>query len=285
MSTPPPVWFVTGASAGLGRALVSEIARRGDMAIAAARNTDDVGDLVDLAPERVLPVRCDVTDEAEIAHAVRDAEERFGRIDVLVNNAGYGLLSTLEEAGSDQIERQFAVNLFGPIRLMRAILPGMRRRGRGTIVNISSSAGSRGIPGSGYYCASKAALEALGEALAGETENLGIRSMLVTPGPLRTDFMGRSIDQPSQRMAAYEPIAEQRRAHLATDKMQAGDTARAAALIIETVLSPDPPMRLPLGSMACASISNAYRTKLADIARSESVAPKADFAGRKEDAE
>lgn len=271
------VWFVTGASSGLGKAIVIEASRRGQQVAAVARNAEDLAPIIAEAPDRIRAITCDVSDPAAIDAAVAEASVVFGGIDVLVNNAGYGFLSTIEEAGDEQIERQFAVNLFGPLRLVRQVLPGMRARGKGMIVNVSSTAGSRGIAGSGYYCASKAALESMTEALAGEIGPLGIRAMIVAPGPFRTDFMGRSLDQPVAPIEAYASVSDQRRRYIDTSGEQRGDPVRAARIIVDAILSDDPPMRLPLGSFACQTISNAYREKLTDIARSAALAPMADF--------
>lgn len=268
---------MTGASSGLGKALVAEALRRGHRVAAAARNIADLAEQVAQAPDRVKAIACDVADPAAIDAAVIKAETSFGRIDVLLNNAGYGFLTTVEEAGDDQIERQFAVNLSGPVRLMRKVLPGMRARGSGLIANVSSTAGSRGIAGSGYYCASKAALEAMTEALAGEVAPLGIRAMIVAPGPFRTDFMGRSLERPETAIDAYAPIAEQRQRYVETGGEQRGDPVRAARIIVDAILSDDPPLRLPLGAFACQTITTAYRDKIADIARSAELAPLADY--------
>lgn len=273
----PRTWFVTGASAGFGRALVHEILARGDRLIATARKPADVAVLAALAPEQLLAVRMDITDAAQIAAAVAAAHDRFGAIDVLVNNAGYGLLSTIEEADDDAILRQFETNVFGPAALMRAVLPHMRARRSGFIVNVSSTAGARGIAGSGYYSASKAALEALTEAVAAETGEIGIRAMIVCPGPFRTDFFGRSIDAPESAIGDYAGIAAQRRAYTAMDGQQRGDPQRGARIIVETVLGDDPPLRLVLGGKALPTITGALEAKLADLVRSRSTAPQADF--------
>lgn len=270
-------WFVTGASAGFGKALVREIVTRGGNAVAAARNVDDCADLVALAPDRVMAVTLDVTSPDQIAHAVAAALDRFGAIDVLVNNAGYGFLSTIEEASDVDVRRQFETNLFGPAALMRAVLPAMRARHSGFIVNVSSTAGSRGFAGSGYYSASKAALEALTEALAGEARELGIRAMIVTPGPFRTDFFGRSMSLPETEIADYATVIGQRRTYAASQGQQQGDPARGAAIIVDTVTGPNPPLRLVLGGKAQPTIVAAYQAKIADLAWSIDVAPRADF--------
>lgn len=270
-------WFVTGASAGFGRALVRDILLRGDRAVAAARRPEDVTDLVALAPDRCMAVRLDVTSGAAIEAAVTAAIERFGAIDILVNNAGYGFLSTIEEADVQAVERQFATNVLGPAALMRAVLPGMRARRSGFVVNISSTAGARGFAGSGYYSASKAALEAMTEALAAEARDLGIRAMIVCPGPFRTDFFGRSIDLPETEIADYASTLAQRRAYAATDGTQRGDPARGAKIIIDTVLDEAPPLRLVLGAQAHPTIVAAHEAKITDLQWSATVAPLADF--------
>jgi len=271
------VWFVTGASTGLGKAVAREALARGHKVAAAARDPDDVADLAGAFPEHVLPVTCDVTQKTQIEDAIAATFARFGAIDVLVNNAGYGFLSTIEEASDKQIERQFAVNLFGPIALMRAVLPHMRERKSGFVVNLSSTAGSRGFPGSGYYSATKAALEALTEALAGEAAAFGVRSMIVAPGPFRTDFFGRSVERPGKSIPEYSSIAQTREGYLKTDHQQRGDPDRAARIIVDSVLSPMPPLRLPLGAGAPETICSAYRKKIADIERNASLAAQADF--------
>ncbi|MBB35053.1 MAG: short-chain dehydrogenase/reductase [Hirschia sp.] len=277
MSLAGKTWFVTGASAGFGKAIVREVIARGGNAVAAARNPDDIADLVSEAPERVQAVKLDVTSDDQIAQSVSSALTRFGQIDVLVNNAGYGFLSTIEEAEDGAVRRQFETNLFGPAALMRAVLPGMRERRDGYIVNVSSTAGSRGFAGSGYYSASKAALEALTEALADEARGLGIRAMIVAPGPFRTDFFGRSMQLPDNEIADYANVLSQRQALASMDGQQRGDPVRGARIIVDTVMGENPPLRLVLGGQAQPTIVGAYRTKIADLAWSETIAPQADF--------
>jgi NAD(P)-dependent dehydrogenase (short-subunit alcohol dehydrogenase family) len=270
MIAPDATWLVTGASAGFGREIVRAAAARGARVIATARNPDDVADL---ASDRVVAARLDVTRPETIAPLL----ERFGPVDVLVNNAGYGLMATVEEATEAEVQRQFATNLFGPAALVRAVLPAMRRRRSGLVINVSSTAGSRGLPGSGYYSASKAALEMLTEALALEVADLGLRAMIVAPGPFRTDFFSRSIDAPTAGLADYAPIAAQRAAWLALDGAQRGDPVRGAAMIVAAALSADPPARLLLGGQAVASAGGACRARLAQIERCADTAPLADF--------
>ena len=277
MSLAGRTWFVTGASAGFGKAIVREVLARGGNAVAAARSPADVEELVAIAPDRVLAAKLDVTEAGEIDASVQAALGRFGAIDVLVNNAGYGFLSAIEEAGDDQVRHQFEVNLFGPAALMRAVLPGMRARRSGFVVNVSSTAGTRGFPGSGYYSGSKAALEALTESLAKEAATLGIRALIVEPGPFRTDFFGRSIRMPAREIGDYEAAVATRKMNVAADGQQRGDPARAARIIVDTVTSADPPMRLILGGRAYDTATQAFRDKLTDMERSRDLAAQADF--------
>ncbi len=268
------VWLVTGASAGFGREIVHAAQARGARVLATARTLADVADL---ACDRVAPARLDLTRPDTIEPALALAQQRFGPIDVLVNNAGYGLMATVEEATDEAVRRQFETNLFGPAALVRAVLPAMRARRSGLVINVSSTAGSRGLPGSGYYSASKAALEMLTEALALEVAGLGLRAMIVAPGPFRTDFFRRSIDAPTAGLADYAPIAAQRAAWLALDGAQRGDPVRGAAMIVAAALSADPPPRLLLGGQAVASAGGACRDRLAQIERCADTAPLADF--------
>ncbi len=266
-------WFVTGASAGFGAAIVQEILSRGDCVIAAARRIEDIA----IRDDRLLPVRLDVTRRSDMEAAVTAAIGCFGAIDVLVNNAGYGLLSTIEEAEEAAVRRQFDTNVFGPAALMRAVLPHMRARRSGFIVNVSSTAGARGFAGSGYYCASKAALEAMTEALAAEAADLGIRAMIVSPGPFRTDFYGRSLDTPHSEIGDYAAAVALRDAAAASSGQQRGDPERGARIIVDTVLGDNPPLRLLLGGRSHETVTGALQAKLADLQRSEATAPLADF--------
>ena len=268
-------WFVTGASTGLGREMVREVLARGGNAVAAMRDPAMAAGLD--GGDRLLVVPLDVTRPDAVTAAVKAALARFVRIDVLVNNAGYGLLSTLEEASDDAIRTQFETNLFGPIALMRACLPAMRAQGSGLVVNVSSTAGSRGFAGSGYYSASKAGLEALTEALDGEARELGIRGMIVAPGPFRTEFFGRSIRAPETEIGAYAPVIAARHAYIAFDGKQQGDPVRAAKIIVDAASSDDPPLRLPLGGDACETIAAAHQAKVDQVRACAALAPLADY--------
>ncbi|MCG2840954.1 oxidoreductase [Sandaracinobacter sp. RS1-74] len=271
-------WLVTGASSGFGLALSRELLARGHRVAATARHPADIRRLAEIASEdRLLPLKMDITDNRQIESVVAGAVQRFGAIDVLVNNAGYGFLSTIEEAGDADVRRQFDTNVFGPAAMMRAVLPHMRAAGKGLVINFSSTAGTRGFAGSGYYSASKAALEALTEALAAEAGELGIRAMIVCPGPFRTDFFGRSMQLPATEIADYATTLAQRRSHVAASGTQGGDPVRAARIIVDTVEGGKLPMRLVLGGRALPTMRQALETKIADIEHSRQVAPLADF--------
>jgi NAD(P)-dependent dehydrogenase (short-subunit alcohol dehydrogenase family) len=271
------VWLITGASIGFGQALAKELIARGGRVIATARNLSSVAALEASAPDRVLPLALDVTRSDHITAAVQAALKRFGRIDVLVNNAGYGFLSGMEEASNAEARAQFDVNFFGLSSMTRAILPIMRRQQSGCIVNMSSVAGVFAMGGSAYYSASKFAVEGLSESLAQEVAPFGIRVLIVEPGAFRTEFFGRSMVKPANPIKEYQDLAAMR-ANL--DKMhglQAGDPLLGAAAIIDTVVSPSPPLRLVLGRSAFERARKALQARLEDIEKCRSVALSVEF--------
>ncbi|MGA7817115.1 MAG: oxidoreductase, partial [Caballeronia sp.] len=202
-SSASPVWFITGCSTGFGREIAQAVLARGWRAVVTARDPDTVADLASTYPDRALPLKLDVTSPDAVAAAVAQVKSAFGRIDVLVNNAGYGYLSAVEEGEDNEVRAMFEVNFFGAVSAIKAVLPVMREQGAGHIVNITSVGGLVGNPGSGYYAATKFALEGLGEALARETAELGIKVTTVEPGPFRTDWAGRSLKQTRQSIDAY----------------------------------------------------------------------------------
>ncbi|WP_248324372.1 oxidoreductase [Caballeronia sp. Sq4a] len=263
-SSDSPVWFITGCSTGFGRELATAVIDRGWRAVVAARDPKSVEDLIERAQGRALPVQLDVTRADHIAAAVAAAHESFGHIDVLVNNAGFGYLAAVEEGEDDEVRAMFEANFFGAAAMIRAVLPRMRERRAGHIVNITSVGGLVGNPGSGYYAATKFALEGLGEALARETEGLGIKVTAVEPGPFRTDWAGRSLRQTRKPIDDYADVAGRRRAGIAqTSGKQPGDPVRAAQVIIEAVQSAEPPAHLVLGNAGMELV----RTKLTRLAR------------------
>ncbi len=250
----PPVWLITGCSTGFGRELANVVLERGWCAVVTARDPSKIQDFSTAKDGRALVLKLDVTDPAQVLEAVKSAESRFGGIDVLVNNAGYGYLAAVEEGEDHEIRAIFEANFFGLADMIRAVLPGMRQRRRGHIVNISSIAGLVGMPGVGYYNATKFAVEGLSEALATEVEPLGIKVTVVEPGPFRTDWAGRSLKQAGHPIEAYAETAGARRQAISgASGQQAGDPVRAAEAIIEAVQSEAPPLHLVLGRMALAT--------------------------------
>ncbi|MFE0419016.1 oxidoreductase [Streptomyces tendae] len=248
-----PVWLITGCSGGLGRALARHALERGDRVAVTARDTADVAALVEAHGDRALALRLDVTDPASVAAAVEGAEQQFGRIDVLVNNAGYGYLAAVEEGEDAAVRALYDTNVHGVVTVLKAVLPGMRERRSGRIVNISSFGGLAAFAATGHYHATKFALEGLSESLAAEVGPLGIAVTIVEPGGLRTQWAGTSMRQSPTRLQDYEQTAGRRRAAtLAVSGHQPGDPVRAAAAIATAVDAATPPLRLLLGSDALA---------------------------------
>lgn len=245
-------WFITGATRGIGRAIAEAALAHGDRVVATGRDPDTLADLAATAGDRLLALKLDVTQPAEIDAAVTAASDRFGAIDILVNNAGYGLLGFFEETLDASIRQQFEVNLFGVMAVTRAVLPGMRAAGRGHIFNISSIAGFRSYAGAGLYCASKHALEAYSEALAGEIAPFGLKLTIVEPGYFRTDFLDpSSVRFGDVSLPAYAEASAARRATLeATNHNQPGDPARLGAAILTLADAETPPLRFLAGSDA-----------------------------------
>jgi NAD(P)-dependent dehydrogenase (short-subunit alcohol dehydrogenase family) len=257
-------WLITGASTGFGRKLTEAVLARGGRVVATARNPGTLRDLESAAGGRLLALQLDVTKGEQMAAVVEKAAA-FGGIDVLVNNAGYGLLGAMEEFSDPEIDAIFDVNFFGPVRLTRAVLPQMRARGSGYIVNFSSIAGSYGSPSSSYYSATKFALEGLSEALSKEVQPLGIRVMIVVPGAFRTDFFGRSIAYAANAIPDYGVNAAIRGYVGANDGIQPGDPVRASSMIIEAMEGASPPLRLLLGLESHAAVHAALSERLGEI--------------------
>jgi NAD(P)-dependent dehydrogenase (short-subunit alcohol dehydrogenase family) len=245
--------------------------------VATARRVSGLADLVERAPDRVRTVALDVTDPAAVRHAVDVAVAEFGRIDVVVNNAGYGSRGALEELSDAQIRAQFDVNVFGVLDVLRAVLPVMRRQRSGHVVQMSSVGGVTATLGGAAYAATKFALEGLSEGLAQEVGPLGIRVTLVEPGPFRTDFAGRSAAH-GEPIEDYAPILEPARERfLAQDGRQPGDPARAAQAIVDLVDSDDPPLRLPLGAAAFDRIRERLTARAADLDAVDPLGRHTDF--------
>lgn len=273
-----PTWLITGCSTGLGRHLAQAVLERGWNAVVTARNPATIQDIVAPHPDAALALALDVTDGTQVAEAVRQAEARFGGVDVLVNNAGYGYRAAVEEGEEADVHEMFAANFFGSLAMIKAALPGMRARRHGTIVNLSSIAGRRSNPGSGYYSATKFALEGMSDALRKEVGPLGIKVIVVEPGPFRTDFAGRSLKQSPVAIADYAETAGRRRKENDTAHgRQRGDPVRGAQVVIAAVEAPDPPFRLLLGRDAVEIARAELDTQLAELAAWEDVSVTTDF--------
>ena len=271
-----PVWFITGCSTGFGRELAKLIVARGWPVVVTARNKAQVEDLA--TSDKVLALELDVTDGKEIDAAVKAAEEKFGAIDVLVNNAGYGYLTTVEEGEDKQIRAMFDANVFGLFALTRAVLPGMRKRRKGHIINITSVGGHVGNPGSGYYAATKHAVEGWSKSLAAETAPLGIKVTAVAPGPFRTDWAGRSMIQTENRIADYAEITGARLAAVtAQSGKQAGDPVRAGEAMIKLTESENPPLHIVFGAPGLAMVTGELKKELAEIEAWREVGLGTDF--------
>lgn len=271
-------WLITGCSTGLGRAFAEAVLAHGDNVVLTARDAATVQDLVDSHPETALALALDVTDDAQVTAVVAAAEERFSRVDVLVNNAGYGYRAAVEEGEDGPVAQLFDTHVFGTVRTIKAVLPGMRARRSGTIVNLSSIGARISPPGSGYYAAVKAAIEALTLSLRQEVAPLGITAMVVEPGGFRTDFAGRSLMQAAEPIADYADTAGKRRKeHDTAHGTQAGDPAKAAAALIKAVESDEPPFMLLLGNDASDGFRAALDALRSEVDAWESVSRGTDF--------
>jgi NAD(P)-dependent dehydrogenase (short-subunit alcohol dehydrogenase family) len=272
-------WLITGCSTGLGRHLAEAVLDAGHNAVVTARDPSKVGDLADAHPDRALGLPLDVTDQTQVRDIVRQGVDRFGQIDVLVNNAGYGYRAAVEEGDEIEVARLFATNFFGPVAMIKAVLPGMRARRNGAIVNISSIGARICPPGSGYYAASKAALEGLSSSLRKELDPLGIAVMVVEPGGFRTDFAGRSLQQSAEAIADYADTAGRRRKeHDTAHGNQPGDPAKAAQAILRTVEAPQPPFLLLLGTDALAGFRWELDARRHELEDWQAVTESTDFA-------
>ena len=245
------VWFITGSSTGFGRVLAEILLKRGERVAVTARNPDQIQDLVAGYKDTGLALALDVTQPQQIAAAVAEAEKFFGRIDVLVNNAGYGYLASVEEGEEAEVRAMFDTNFFGLIAVTQAVLPGMRAQRAGHILNISSIGGLVANPSTGYYSATKFAVEAISESLAKEVEPLGIRVTAVEPGPFRTDWAGRSLKVAKGSIPDYADTAGARSRQInERSGKQPGDPVRAAEAMITIVEADQPPRNLFLGKIA-----------------------------------
>jgi len=276
VTTTKPVWFITGCSTGFGRELAKHVLELGYRTVVTARNPADVKDLASMGD--VLVLKLDVTDQSQIDAAIKAAEQKFGGIDVLVNNAGIGYFAAVEESEEKEVRRMFEINVFGLSRMIQAVLPGMRQRGKGCIVNLSSIGGLCGFPALAFYNATKFAVEGLSEALWQEVEPLGIKVMLVEPSGFRTDWAGRSASESKRRIEDYAKTAGEWRSEIRADSgQQPGDPVRAAQAIVKAVESPHPPHRLLLGNNAYEGATAKLKALGTEFKAWEAVSRGADF--------
>lgn len=272
------VWYVTGCSTGFGRELCRQLLERGDYVVATARDRDTVRGFEQSHPEQALAHAVDVTDPAQISASVHSALERFGRIDVLANNAGYGVIGAVEEVSDSELRAMFEVNVFGALGVLKTVLPSMRARRSGHILNLSSTAGLLAFPGSATYSATKHALEALSEGLAQELAPLGIHITLIEPGPFRTDFAGRSIVIAKNVIGDYDETAGKRREGIKEfDGNQPGDPELGVRAMIAITEVENPPLRLALGGPAYKQIREKLARVATDLDAWESVGKPTDY--------
>jgi NAD(P)-dependent dehydrogenase (short-subunit alcohol dehydrogenase family) len=271
-------WFITGSSTGFGRLLAEEVLKAGENVVATARKVEQVADLEQKYPAQALALPLDVTKQEQVDGAVAQTLERFGRVDVLVNNAGYGVTGAIEEVSDAELEPMYEANVFGLLRVTRAFLPQFRKQRSGHILNLSSIGGLAASPGWGLYQSTKFAVEGLSEALAQEVAPLGIRVTIIEPGPFRTDFLGRSGVEAAKRIEDYSSTADNARRYRSDQHgRQPGDPLKAVQAMMEVVNSSNPPLRLLLGSGALKRVRQKMEAWQKEIAAWEPVTVSADF--------
>lgn len=271
-------WLITGCSGGLGRSIAQAALEHGENVAVTARDTEKIKDLAAQYPDHAKILYLDLNDTKSMRRAVSDTIETFGRLDVLVNNAGHGYRAAVEESEREKIEELFETNFFAPAELMKMVLPIMRAQKSGLIVNVTSIGAVRGALGNGYYSAAKGALELLTEALAKETKHLGIRTMIVEPGAFRTNFYGEHLLGTSRQIADYDVLADKyRKEHLNDQHHQPGDPVKGGKVIVETILSGNMPFRLILGSDALQAAEKVLEDRLKEAKAWDSVSRTTDY--------
>jgi NAD(P)-dependent dehydrogenase (short-subunit alcohol dehydrogenase family) len=276
--SPQRVWFITGASTGFGRLLAEQVLLAGHNVVATARKPEQIENFARDYADRCLVLSLDVTNETQVDAAVEQTVARFGRVDVVVNNAGYGVAGAIEEVSEAEFMPMFETNVFGLLRVTQAFLPQLRKQRSGHILNLSSIGGLVASPGMGFYNATKFAVEGLSEALAGELKPLGIHVTIIEPGPFRTDFLGRSGVLAEKRIADYDGTASNMRKYFAENNgKQKGDPLRAVQAMMQIVETPDPPLRLLLGASALQRLRGKLSSWDKEIAAWEQVTAGADF--------
>jgi len=271
-------WLITGCSSGIGRGIAKAVLKNGDNAVVTARNVATLTDIVEDYPDTAIAVPLDITNQESIADAVKAAEDNFGGVDILVNNAGYGYRSSVEEGEEDSVNLLFDTNFFGPIALIKQVLPYMRAQKNGAIINISSIAAARSGVGSGYYAASKAALELMTDGLMKEVAPLGIKVMTVEPGSFRTKFYDTSLKGTQKQIRDYADTAwKTRKENIVDNQDQPGDPDKAGEVIYETIQKEAIPKRLLLGSDAVNIVSAEMKERLQEIEEWSDVSKQTDY--------
>ena len=274
-------WLITGCSSGIGAGIAKAVLESGDNAVVTARNKEKLQEFVEAYPDTCLAVSLDVCNSESIKNAVEAANERFGKVDVLVNNAGYGYRAAVEEGEIEAVNTLYQTNLFGPIELIKAVLPKMREMGSGYILNVTSIAAARSAVGSAYYASSKAALELLTNGLMKELAPLGIKAMVVQPGAFRTRFYdSTSLQGTTSTISSYESVVgKSRPGNFEVKHNQAGDPIKAGKVIVEVVNSDNLPEILTLGKAAVTAVKSTLEAKIAELANWAEVSASVDFEG------
>lgn len=271
-------WLITGCSSGLGRGIAEAALKHGENVVVTARNTEKIKELAEQYTDHALILRLDLNDRESMKNAVDSTIKVFGGIDVLVNNAGHGYRAAVEESEPEKVKELFDTNFFAPAELMKMVLSAMRAQKSGLIVNVTSIGAVRGALGNGYYSAAKGALELLTEALAKETEHLGIRTMLVEPGAFRTNFYGEGLCGTESRISDYDVLADRyRKENLVNNRDQLGDPMKGGEVIVDTILSGKIPSRLFLGSDAVQTAQNVLKDRLLEIENWMDVSRRSDY--------
>ena len=278
MATSPKVWFVTGASSGFGEALCNVIKEKGDRVVATFRQPTQAEEFTQKSGSEGHGVVADVTNEQQVKAAIEKAIDVFGRIDVVVNNAGYGSMGSIEEVPAEEVQRQFDVNVFGPLHVLRAVLPHLRQQKSGHVLNITSIGGLKTFPGVGIYNASKFALEAIGESLAQQVGPLGIRVTNIEPSGFRTEWAGRSATFADTKIEDYRAtVGENLKGIQGYSGRQPGDPVRAAYAMYDVVNQEKPPLHLPLGKAAVKGARDKFTDLLKELEGVAEIGNAADF--------
>lgn len=271
-------WLITGCSSGIGRGIAKAVLKNGDNAVVTARDISTVADIIADYPDTAISVALDITDKESITNAVKAAADKFGGVDILVNNAGYGYRSSVEEGEEDSVNLLFDTNFFGPVTLIKQVLPYMRTQKNGAILNVSSIAAARSGVGSGYYAASKAALELMTDGLMKEVEPLGIKVMTVEPGAFRTKFYDTSLKGTQKQIEDYADTAwKTRKENIVDNQDQPGDPDKAGEVIYETMQKENLPKRLLLGSDAVKIVSTEMKERLQEIEDWSAISKQTDY--------